>query len=71
MTRFEEACQSEYMMGVTVSFCIAAYLERIGVYKFNDEELKEFMHTTAEDIEEWLKGVEGKDSKYTKEQAND
>lgn len=55
MTRFEEACQSEYMMGVMVSFCIAAYLENCGIQKFDDEELKKFMQITAEDIEEWLK----------------
>ena len=54
MTRFEEACQSEYMMGVMVSFCIATYLEKCGIHKFDDEELKEFMRITAEDIEEWL-----------------
>ena len=59
MTRFEEACQSEYMMGVMVSFCIAAYLDKCGIHKFDDEELKEFMRTTAEDIEEWLEQESG------------
>ena len=55
MTRFERACESEYMMGVTVSFCIAAYFEQNGIHQFSDEELKEFMGTTSEDIAKWLK----------------
>ena len=54
MTRFEEACQSENMMGVTISFCIAAYLEQSGIHKFENEELKEFMSETSEDIVKWL-----------------
>ena len=56
MTRFEESCQSEEMMAVTISFCIAAYLEQCGIHKFDDEKLKEFMSTTSDDIAEWLKG---------------
>lgn len=55
MTRFEESCISPDFMAITISFCIAAYVEKIGIVKFSEEELKEFMTVTSEDIEKWLK----------------
>jgi len=55
MTRFEEASLNEMNMSIMVAFCIAAYLEQLGIHTFSDEELKRFMSETGADIEEWLK----------------
>ena len=55
MTRFEESCKDPMFMAITISFCIAAYVEKIGVVKFEPDELKHFMSVTSEDIEKWLK----------------
>ena len=55
MTRFEDAAQSPTNMSVVVAFCIAGYLEAIGIQKFSDKELIEFMQITSDDIEKWLK----------------
>ena len=55
MTRFEEATQSVTNMSIMVAFCIAAYLEGAKIHEFSDSELTEFMSTTSEDIEIWLK----------------
>lgn len=54
MTRFEEAAQSSWQMGIVVAFCIAGYLEAIEVKKFDHDELAEFMQKVGEDVEEWL-----------------
>jgi len=54
MSRFEEAKESPMAMAVMVAFCIAAYLEPLKIKPFTDEELKEFMEDTSEDIMEWL-----------------
>ena len=54
MTRFEESCKSPSFMAITISFCIAAYVEKLGVVEFSDDELKHFMTVTSEDIEKWL-----------------
>lgn len=55
MTRFEESCKTPYFMAITISFCIAAYVEQLGIVEFSDDELKHFMSVTSEDIEKWLK----------------
>lgn len=55
MTRFEEASLNEMNMSIMVAFCIAAYLEQLGIHTFSDEELKRFMSETGTNIEEWLK----------------
>jgi len=55
MTRFEESAQSPMNMAICVSFCIAGYLEQLGIYEFSDDELKQFMSETSTDIEKWLK----------------
>lgn len=55
MTRFEEACQSEFNMALTVAFCIAGYLEQYDDFAFDDDKLTEFLEKTYPDIEEWLK----------------
>ena len=55
MTRFEEARESVMSMSIMVAFCIAAYLEANGTAKFSDEQLKEFMDITSDDIAIWLK----------------
>ena len=54
MTRFDESCESPMFMSITISFCIAAYLEQLGVTKYDDEKLKRFMDETSGDIEKWL-----------------
>lgn len=54
MTRFERACQSEFMMSDIISFCIAAYIEQIGVHEFDEKELKHFINETGESIQKWL-----------------
>lgn len=54
MTKFEEAAQSSWQMGIIVAFCIAGYLEFIGVKKFDNDELAEFMQRVGKDVEEWL-----------------
>ena len=54
MTRFEEATQSSWQMGIIVAFCIAGYLEAIGVKEFDLDELAEFMRRVGKDVEEWL-----------------
>lgn len=59
MTRFEEARESVMSMSVMVAFCIATYLEANGTVKFSDEELKEFMDVTSDDIAIWLKEETG------------
>lgn len=59
MTRFEEARESVMSMSVMVAFCIAAYLEANGTVKFSDEQLKEFMDATSDDIAIWLKEETG------------
>ena len=43
MTRFEEACQSEFDMALTVAFCIAGYLEQYDDFAFGDDKLTEFL----------------------------
>ena len=55
MTRFEEASLSVMNMSIMVAFCIAAYLEKLGIHTFSDDELKQFMYEISTDIEEWLK----------------
>lgn len=55
MTRYEEACQSEFNMALTVAFCIAGYLEQYDDFAFGDDKLTEFLEKTYPDIEEWLK----------------
>lgn len=55
MTRFEEASLNEMNMSIMAAFCIAAYLEQLGIHTFSDEELKWFMSETSTNIEEWLK----------------
>ena len=54
MTRFEESCKNSMFMAITISYCIATYVEKIGIVKFDDDELKHFMEVTSEDIEKWL-----------------
>ena len=55
MTRFEEACQSEFNMALAVAFCIAGFLEQYDDFTFDDDELTEFLEKIYPDIEEWLK----------------
>ena len=55
MTRFEEASLSEMNMSIMVAFCIAAYLEQLGIHTLSDNELKQFISEISTDIEEWLK----------------
>ena len=63
MTRFEESCKSPMFMAITISFCIAAYVEKLGIVKFEDEELKHFMDVTSTDIEKWLNEEETENGK--------
>ena len=54
MTRFEEACKSPQMMAISIGFCIAAYVEQMGIVKFKHDELVEFIAKNSESIEKWL-----------------
>ena len=56
MTRFDEAALNPMNMSIMVAFCIAAYLEQLGINHFSDDELKKFMSEVGTDIEEWLRG---------------
>lgn len=59
MTRFDVARENEQEMAIMVSFCIAAYLEQYRSVKFSHDELIEFMKSTSEDVEIWLKQEDG------------
>ncbi|MBQ5806311.1 MAG: hypothetical protein IIW24_03570 [Lachnospiraceae bacterium] len=54
MSRFEEAKESPMVMAIMIAFCIAAYLEKLGIHEFSDDGLKKFMSEISTDIEEWL-----------------
>ena len=55
MTKFEIAAKSPGLMGITTAYCILAYLETHGITTFTDDEMKEFMESQGEVVEEWLK----------------
>ena len=56
MTLFENACQSPTEMALTISFCMAEFIEQMGIVDFFTYERKQFMAEVAQVIELWLKG---------------
>lgn len=58
MTRFEDAAQNEMNMSIMVAFCIATYLDKIGIH-FSKDEMQQFMTAISPTIEEWLKEESG------------